>query len=49
MIMSMTGHKTTSVFKRYNTVEEADVLEARRRIEAFHARNRKDGQEGKTG
>lgn len=47
-IKSITGHRTDSVFDRYNTIEEADVLEARRRIEAFHARNRKDRQEGKT-
>lgn len=47
-IMSITGHKTTSVFKRYNTVEEADVLEAGRRLAAFRTRNRKTGPEGTT-
>ena len=34
-IMSITGHKTTSVFKRYNTIEEADVVAASRRLQAY--------------
>jgi integrase len=34
--MQMTGHKTRSVFERYNIVCEADLFEAARRYESGH-------------
>ncbi len=35
VIMKMTGHKTASMFHRYNTVDTADAKEAYRKLEGF--------------
>jgi hypothetical protein len=32
--MTMTGHKTGSVFERYNIVSEGDLTDAARRLDA---------------
>jgi len=34
VVMRMSGHKTRSVFERYNVVEEDDLREATRKLEA---------------
>jgi hypothetical protein len=36
-IMAMTGRKTMSVFKRYNTVDEADLRDAMHSLESATA------------
>jgi hypothetical protein len=33
--MQMTGHKTRSVFERYNIVSECDLVDAARKLNAF--------------
>jgi integrase len=38
--MTMTGHKTRSVFERYNIVSDGDLREAGQRLSAFVARER---------
>ena len=42
--MQLTGHKTRSVFERYNIVSDADLEEAARRLEDFHVINQKYGK-----
>ena len=38
VIMKLTGHKTLSMFTRYNTVDQADAREAVNRLDDFLAR-----------
>jgi hypothetical protein len=33
--MQLTGHKTRSVFERYNIVSDGDLLEAARKLDQF--------------
>lgn len=33
--MQMTGHKTRSVFERYNIVSECDLVDAAKKLNAF--------------
>jgi ribonuclease HI len=35
--MQMTGHKTRSVFERYNIVSECDLVEAAKKLNAMHS------------
>ncbi len=39
VIMKLIGHKTLSMFTRYNTVDQADAKEAMERLEDFYGRN----------
>lgn len=40
-IMDISGHKTRSMFDRYNIGKEKDIEEARRAIEQFHRATQK--------
>ena len=35
VIMKLTGHKTLSMFNRYNTVDQGDALEAMRKLDVL--------------
>ena len=35
----MTGHKTRSVFERYNIVSECDLVEAAKKLNELHGHN----------
>ncbi len=37
--MKITGHKTMAVFKRYNTIDEPDLLAARQRVDSYMEQN----------
>ena len=37
VVMQMTGHKTRSVFERYNIVSETDLMEAAKRLDKMSA------------
>ena len=39
VIMRLTGHKTLSMFTRYNTVDQADAKDAMQRLDSFFSRN----------
>lgn len=48
--MKLTGHRTRSIFDRYNIVSEADLFEAAARLEAFSAKVQpKSGQKPDVG
>jgi integrase len=41
-IMAITGHKTMTVFKRYNTIDERDVHQAMRQMDTYMDTNTRD-------
>jgi integrase len=38
--MAITGHRTTSIFDRYHIIDETDVVEAMRKVQLDHAREK---------
>jgi integrase len=46
--MMVSGHKTRSVFERYNIVSEGDLREAAKRVGNLHARNGQDPESRQT-
>ena len=38
VIMNLTGHKTLSMFTRYNTLDRADAKDAVEELEGFYAK-----------
>ena len=45
VIIKLTGHKTLSMFQRYDHLDEADAIEAMRKLEGFLDAS-KEGAEG---
>ena len=42
VIMKLTGHKTLSMFNRYNTVDQDDALEAMRKLDLLLVQQKSD-------